>query len=274
MCTKVLVPNEIKIIDIKDNNKIYGSLIYNKDQDTIYFINKSNVSQPLIGKRQIIKSNENSDSLKYNGIWDQEVDYKINTIVKYRNRLYISKNNITDKCLPYKSEEWELLFKMNNNVKDVLRLKLSSKESISIQKNMQPLLFTHDVLPEFIEYIEASKSYYILKSGNYQVIYNLAFNTNASHFKVLFFLMADKEKPKQIEDGSSYINNINDTNNTNINHNFIIQIDNELDTTDDSFSFEQNTSHKILLSIRFDDTELGKYIKFIQNESWISIYNI
>lgn len=270
--------------DIIVTNDVNGKIMYNITDNALFFVNKNknktNIckSDKVISKRTIQKQVDYKEFIKYCGIWSDNCEYKINTLVKYNKQIYLSKNDVDENQItPDRSSEWELFIEKNITDIDneILFLNIKSDLIDKIERMIYPLSFyDNKKLPKYVEYIEISNSYYLIKSANYNVVYNITYNTNVEYFKVLFFIFDDIDtKPKIINNGTSYCDGGDNT--KNINHNFILSIkydDDHVNNTKSEFKIE--TSYKIVLSIKFDESDFEKFFNINNEESWLNIHII
>lgn len=272
-----MLETDIKINDIRDKKVVYGNLIYSKHNDNLYFVNRFNIRKPLTDEstRRIVKQESYTDYIKFLGEWDKKKEYDINSLVKYKNILYLSKSNITDDTAPLYCSNWEPLNNMQKTQKkDISKFIGENKESIMIRKQMIPLVFKETKQTEFIEYIEHSKSCYITKPGRYNVTYNISYQSDIEYLSVMFFIKHDNnEKAIQILDGTSRSFKGKTDNIINVNHNFILEIDDSYEN--DGFSYNEGlNSYKLIVSLNIDDKEFGKSIDIINIETWMTIYEL
>ncbi len=261
--------DKIQILEIKDQTGYYGSFTYDKNDDAVYFVDKQNIKHTLINKpRQISHNDKLDNSLSYHGIWDVDTNYKINSLVKYNNQFYISKNNINNKLHPIQNIEWEL-FQINNmdDLSQILDLTYASQNQIHIHKQIITLHFKlSGDIPVFADYINASHTLLLKQFGSYQITYNLTFASKINYVTVFLLLSHDTTQPitKSI---SRHI--INSPYYQTINHTFILNLNKNINKKN---CFKDNDmDFKLLMNLHFNSDAINQQILINPDETWIQI---
>lgn len=286
----------LQILEIKDGNRLIGKLLYDTTNDKIVFKNKIGLESNLVTEQMLQNDNKydinnvinieqkNENYVKYYGLWSKDITYSINSMVKYKNKFYLAtEENINSK--PSKLTQWDMLvYDVKPNNKEVAKFSINNtvREIDTIKKETVPIGFIlQNNIPDFLDSIK--NDIYINKSGNYQIIYNVAFASPITYCQIVLFTKI-KENLVINNLGTACLSKSDTTHMVNINHSFVLNVDAEqqqlntidttIDTEFDNNRYQYDTSVKLTFIMRFNNNDLGTELKIYSENSWLTIYEI
>jgi len=300
----------IKVQDIKNGNKVIGSMLYDTCTENLILRTKLGLHYNILTDRDIdkistktqdikkedstIKKEDdviNYQPIKYAGLWDKEHKYLNNTIVKYKSKFYLAiEESINSQ--PSKLINWDMFsYVPQTQTKEIATLGMNTNmTTINTIVNVNiPITFQLNNSADFLEFIEAKSAIYICKPGSYQVTYNIAFSSPLTYCQIVLFTK-NGENVSINKQGSAFLSKTNTLNMIAVNHSFVLNIENNkennktmssIDTDNISLleGVENNKYYheqdvKLTLVMRIEQDDINRSIEFYPDNSWMTIYEI